>query len=160
MTAAAIIALAAAIVASLAAAGTVSLLLRARARIRTLEQEFDRGKATFDELIERELEQRATELEQTMKLARAESLSALVDEERRITEERRRDVAERERDASAHLQQALKEAERRVDERLSIWGSDLVQLQESLAGELDALGQRLTQASGAAEAQINGEGVR
>src|SRR5438067_662176 len=160
MSAAAIIAVVAALVSALAAAGTLSLLRRARARTRTLEEELERGKAMFDKVVAREVEQRAAELEQTMKLARAESLSALVEEERRITEERRRDVAERERDASARLVQALTEAERRVDERLSVWAADLGQLQESLAGELATIGQRLAQVSTDAEAKISDEADR
>ena len=160
MSAAAIIAVVAALVSALAAAGTVSLLRRARARTRTLEEELERGKAVFDKVVAREVEQRAAELEQTMKLARAESLSALVEEERRITEERRRDVGERERDASARLVQALTEAERRVDERLSVWASDLGQLQDSLAGELATIGQRLAQVSVEAEGKINDEADR
>jgi len=160
MTASAIIAIVAAVVAALAAAGTVSLLRRARARTRTLEEELDRGKAMFDEVVAGEVEQRAAELEQKLKLARAESLATLVEEERRITEERRRDVGERERDASARLVHALTEAERRVDERLRVWASDLGQLQESLAGELTTIGQRLAQVSADAEAKIGDEADR
>src|SRR5436190_13562800 len=160
MSAAAIIAVVAALVSAVAAAGTLSLLQRARARNRTLEEELERGKALFDEVVAREVEQRAAELEQTMKLARAESLSALVEEERRITEERRRDVGERERDASARLVQALTEAERRVDERLSVWASDLGQLQDSLAGELATIGQRLSHFATDADAKINDEAER
>ena len=82
--------------------------------------------------------------QQALALARAESLTVLVNEERRITEERRRDVAERERDASAKLAETLNEAQRRVDQRLAGWGTDLEQLQESLAGELARIGQRAT----------------
>src|SRR5438874_5921426 len=160
MTIAAIIAVVAALVSAAAAAGTVSLLQRARARNRTLEEELERGKAMFDKVVAREVEQRAAELEQSLKLARAESLSKLVEEERRITDERRRDVGERERDASARLSAALTEAERRVDERLSVWASDLGQLQESLAGELATIGQRLAHFASDAEAKINDEADR
>src|SRR6266699_2416963 len=99
--------------------------MRFRSRNRTLDEELERAKAKFDEIVAHEIEQRAAELEQTLKLARAESLSALVDEERRITEERRRDVAERERDASTKLSEGLTEAQRRVEEKLAGWGTDL-----------------------------------
>jgi hypothetical protein len=114
----------------------------------------------FDDVVAREVERRAAELDQTLKLARAESLTALVEEERRITEERRRDVGERERDASGRLLAALTEAERRVDERISVWASDLAQLQESLAGEVTTIGQRLAQVSADAQAKINDEADR
>lgn len=129
-------------------------------RNRTFDEELARAKAAFDETIAREIEQRAEELEQTLKLARAESVSALAEEERRITEERRRDVAEREREASARLAEALSAAERRVEERLSSWGADLEALQESLAAELARVGQRLSQLTAESEAKIAEEADR
>ena len=61
-------------------------LLRTTKRTRTLEQELERGKTSFDEVVSREIEQRAADLERTLALARSESLSALIEEERRITE--------------------------------------------------------------------------
>src|SRR5579862_4548667 len=127
---------------------------------RSLDDDLEQAKAAFAEIVSRELEQRATELEQTLRLARAESLSALAQEERRITEERRRDVAERERDASARLAESLSAAERRVEERLASWGADLEALQESLAAELARVGQRLTQLTADAEAKIIDEAER
>src|SRR5438477_4320491 len=125
-----------------------------RKRSESVEQEVERARAKFDEIVAREIDERAVELEQTLKLARAESLSALVEEERRIVEERRRDVVERERDASAKLGEALAETQRRVDERLAGWGSDLERLQENLAEELTRISQRLGQLTTDAEAKI------
>ena len=63
--------------------------------------------------------------------ARADSLSALVAEERRIAEERRREVADREREATAELAEALATAQRRVEQRLATWSSDLEKLQQA-----------------------------
>jgi hypothetical protein len=156
----AVVALVAALVSACAAAATVYLLRRARDQTRTLEQELERGKALFARVVAHEAEQRAAELAQTLKLARAESLATLVEEERRITEERRRDVTERERDASARLILAVTEAERRVDERLTRWAADLAQLQETLAGEIVSIGQRLAQVSAEAEKKIGVEADR
>jgi hypothetical protein len=160
VTASAIVALVAALVSAAAAGCTVYLLMRARANTRTLEQEFERGRALFAEIVARELELRSTELAQALALARAESLSILAEEERRITEERRRDVAERERDASARLSTAVTEAERRVDERISLWASDLGKLQDSLAAELTTIGQRLASFAADAEAKVSDEAER
>ncbi len=134
--------------------------MRFRSRKRTPDEEIERAKARFDEIVGHEIEQRAADLERTLTLARSESLSALLGEERRITEERRRDVAERERDASAKLAEALNEAQRRVEERLAGWGTDLEQLQESLAGELARIGQRLTLLTGDAEGKLVEEADR
>src|SRR6476469_5454978 len=128
MDAAAIVAVVAALVSVLAAGATVYLLRRAQARTRTLDEELERGKAMFDATVAREAEQRSTELSQTLKLARAESRSMLVEEERRITEERRRDVAERERDASVRLAASLAEAQRSVEQRFADWGSEVAGL--------------------------------
>jgi hypothetical protein len=141
VSAAAIVALVAAVIAVLAAAAAATQLRRARERTRTLTQELERGRASFDAIVTQEIEERAAELEQRLRLARAESLSALGDEERRITDERRRDVVERERDASARLAAALTAAEQRVEQRLSGWGTDVEQLQESLASELSRISQ-------------------
>lgn len=160
MTTAEIVAVAAAGIAVAAALGTSFALARARKRERTIEQEIERGKARFDEVIAEELGQRAADLERTLALARSESLSALVDEERRITEERRRDVAERERDASAKLAEKLNEAQRRVEEKLAGWGTDLEHLQESLAGELARIGQRITQLTSEGESKLVEEAER
>jgi hypothetical protein len=160
MDAATIVAIVAALVAVAAAGGTVYLLARTRRRTYTLEQELERGKARFDEAVTHEIEERATELEQALKLARAASVSSLVEEERRIAEERRRDVIERERDANERLAGALTEVERRVEQRLAGWGAELEQLQESLAEELTRIAQRLAQLSTEAEAKIAEEGDR
>src|SRR2546423_4791739 len=107
MTAAAIVAVAAAACAVLAFVACVQLLRKVRAQERLLERELDRGKAVFDEVVAREVAQRADDLESTLARLRADSLSQLAEEERRIAEERRRDVAERERDATARLGEQL-----------------------------------------------------
>jgi hypothetical protein len=160
VTVGAVVALAAAIVSIGAAIAALLLLRRARGNVRTLEEEVERGKAAFDEVVAREAEVRAAELERTLALTRSESLTALADEERRIAEERRHDVAEREREASAKLAEALIQAQRNVEERLAQWTSDLSQLQESLATEVARLSQRQQQQSSQIEARIESEGER
>jgi hypothetical protein len=134
--------------------------MRFRGHDRTLDEELERAKAKFDEVVAAEIEQRAADLQQTLALARSESLTALVNEERRITEERRRDVAERERDASAKLAETLNEGQRRVEERLAGWATDLEQLQESLSGELARIGQRATVLTSEAEGKLVEEAER
>jgi hypothetical protein len=160
MTAAVVVAVVAAVVAVAAAAATLVLLKRARARARTLEREIERGKTRFDEVVAQEAEIRAVELEQALAFARAQALSVLAAEERRITEERRRDVAEREREATTKLTAALAEAQRSVEQRFADWGSDLIQLQQSLAGELERIGQRQQQLTAGVEAKIADEAER
>ena len=160
MSASAIVALVAAVLAVAAAVATALLLRREQERARTLEAEIERGKARFDEVVAREIEERAAELDQRLRMASAESLSALLEEERRITDERRRDVVERERDATARLADALTAAERRVEERLAGWSSDVEQLQEAIASELSRIHQRLGQVTVEVEAKIADEAER
>ena len=160
MTAAAIVAVVAAVIAGGAAAAAFVALSRTRDRTRALEREIERGKARFDEVVAHEAELHAAELAQTLAIARAEALSLLADEERRITEERRRDVAEREREATTKLSAALTEAQRSVEQRFGDWGSDLTKLQQSLAGELERIGQRQQQLTAGVEAKIEAEAER
>src|SRR3954470_16304278 len=124
------------------------------------DEDLERAKARFDAIVAEEIEARAKQLEQTLQIARAESVSILAEEERRITEERRRDVAERERDASTRLGETLTAAERRVEERVARWGADLESLQENLAGELARVGQRLKLLTADAEVKITEESER
>ena len=71
--------------------------------------------------------------------SRADAMSLLAEEERRIADERRRDVAERERDASARLGEQLVAVQRTVEQRLGDWNNDVAKLQEGLADELKRL---------------------
>jgi uncharacterized protein YukE len=136
VTAATIVAIAAALVALLALAGSVLVLRKVRAHQELLASEIERGKGEFDAVIARELEYRAEELGRTMARLRADALSQLAEEERRIAEERRRDVTERERDASTRLSERLVEVQGAVEQRLTDWGVDVEKLQEGLAAEL------------------------
>ena len=136
MTSATIIAVAAACVAVLALAASFRVLQKVRSHQLLLEREIERGKGAFDEVVAREVAQRADELEHTLARMRADSLSQLAEEERRIAEERRRDVAERERDATARLSEQLVAAQAAVEQRLADWASDVGKLQESLTDDL------------------------
>ena len=142
MTVAEIVAVASAGVAVLCMIGAAYMLTRVRAKTRVLEEEIERGKKEFDAVVERELATRAEELESTLARVRADALSALTAEERRIADERRRDVAEREREATATLGAQLVEAQHAVEQRLTQWASDVEKLQEGLAAELQRIEAR------------------
>jgi hypothetical protein len=88
---------------------------------------------------------------------RADALSSLVEEERKIADERRREFAERERAAGVELAEALTVAARRVDERLRTWGDDLDRAQQSLETDLRRLEQRQKQLIADAETRIEAE---
>ena len=160
MTAATIVAVAAASVAVLALVASVLVLRKVRSHQQLLEREIERGKSAFDEVVAHELAQRADELEHTLARLRADSLSQLADEERRIAEERRRDVAERERDATERLSVQLVAAQTAVEQCLADWSNDVGKLQESLADDLKRVETRQQALMAEADAKIGKDAER
>lgn len=77
------------------------------------------------DLIDQEAGERAAELERTLARARADSVSLLAEEERRIAEERRTEYAEQERATANALTAALTATQAQVEQRLSDWAQDL-----------------------------------
>jgi hypothetical protein len=142
MTIAVIVAVAAACVGALTLIGCALTLRKVRDHHGSLAREIERGKAEFDSVVTREIEQRSAELEQTLARLRAESLSQLADEERRIADERRRDVAERERDATTTLGKQLLAVQEAVEQRVADWAGDVEKLKGGLDSELKRLEAR------------------
>jgi hypothetical protein len=111
-------------------------------RTRSLDAEFTEARRGLHEALEAETSSLSAELERTIQRARAESTSALLDEERRLAEEHRRSFAERERKAGAELAEALAVTQRRVEQRLAGWTTDLERAQEGFSVELTRLAER------------------
>ena len=154
MTAAAIVAIVAAVVAIAAVAACYRILVRVRGREQLLERELDQGRAQFDAIVAKEIEERSRQLELTLARERAESLSLLAEEERRIASERRPDVAERERSGGEQLAAQLVSAQKAVEQRLASWTSDIEKLQEGLTEELGRLEGRQRQLMAEIESRI------
>ncbi len=127
---------------------------RIRGQEGVLDRELARGRAEFDAVIAAEIELRRHELELTLARERAESLSQLAEEERRIASERRLDVAERERTSGEQLSAQLVAAQKAMEQRLSGWTSDIEKLQEGLAEELRRLDVRQGQLTAEIESRI------
>ncbi len=142
MTASVIIAVVAAFIAVLALVGCVLVLRKSRDQEQLLAEEIERGKREFDAVVAQEVEQRSRELEQTLARSRAESISLLAEEERRIADERRRDVAERERDATLKLGNQLLAVQAAVEQRVADWTGDVEKLKAGLDAELKRLEAR------------------
>src|ERR1700722_16639948 len=157
MTTSAAIALAAAVVAVIAVAASCWILTRANRRLRTLEQEFERGRAHFADVVANEAREQGLGLAEAMTIARSEALSALAAEERRITEERRREVALREREANTRLSAVLAETQSAVEQRFADWGTHLSALQQSLSSNLEQVGQHQKQLSAEMQARLSEE---
>jgi len=133
------------------AAGLTTSLLAAAAAIgvrrgmlhaRTIEAEIEKGERRLGAVIARGADERAAELERVLARARAESLSLIADEERRIVDSRRAAIAEREQVAAHELREALAETQGRVEQRLAAWGEDLDRAQGNLFDQLQRLAGR------------------
>jgi uncharacterized protein (UPF0264 family) len=159
---AAVIAAAAAFVALLAVLACALIVRRARAEQHLLERQIEQGKSQFDEVVSQEVEERSEELARTLARARADAISQLAEEERRIADERRRDVAERERDATQRLGNQLLVVQEAVERRVRDWAGDIEKLQAGLNDELKRVEarQRLLMAEVAAKIGQDAEGLQ
>jgi hypothetical protein len=137
-----IVAVAAAAASGACAFASTLLLLRVRSRSRSLDTEISRGKAQFDAVVAQEAVQRADELRRTLARLRAEAMSELAAEERRIADERREAVALREREATGALTSQLTVTQRGVEQRIAEWRTDLDKLQGRLTEELTRIETR------------------
>jgi hypothetical protein len=91
--------------------------------------------------------------------AQADSLSTYATEERRISDQRRGELTIRERELSDSLAEMVAAVERRAEERLRAWESDLERAQRSLESEVAKLEQRQRSQIATVEARIEAEAM-
>jgi hypothetical protein len=127
---------------SLLAASGAIVVRRGVVHARRIDAEIEKGEARLDAVLARGADERAAELERVLARARAESLSLIADEERRIVESRRVAIAERAQADSRELSDALAKTQRRVEQRLAAWGEDLERAQANLFDQLQTLAGR------------------
>ncbi|HEV8098049.1 MAG TPA: hypothetical protein VGP56_02815 [Gaiellaceae bacterium] len=132
----------------------VVVLGRMVAQARQVDRRLVEAEARFDAIVSAEVDARAAELERTLSRARADSLSKLVSEERKIGEARRDAFAEREHAAGAELSEALAKVEQRVAHRVAELTADLERTERGLSSQLTALGQRQRQLMAEAESRL------
>jgi hypothetical protein len=123
-------------------------------RVQHVDRSLVEAEARLNALVDSEVEARAVELERTLTRARADSLSKLVAEERKIGEERRLALAERERAAGVELSEALAKVEQRVARRLHELSADLERAEQALTAQLKSLGERQRQLMSQAESRL------
>ena len=143
--------------ACVALAGLARPFQRALTRDRRTEAELARAELRLRELVASETAERAAELERVLARSRADSISLLIEEERRIGEERRRAAAEKEQQAAAELAETLATVQRRVEGRLAGWAEDLERAQQNLTSQLARLGERQHQLIAEAEARLGAD---
>ena len=109
---------------------------------RKVEREIVRAEARLAAQVARGADERAAELERVLARARAESLSLIASEERKIVDSRRNAIAEHERASARGLTDALAETQRRVEQRLAAWSEDVERAQANLFDKLQRLAAR------------------
>jgi hypothetical protein len=129
----------------LLAAAAALLLQRALVRTDAMDANLEEAQTTLRALVASETAENAAELERALARARADSVSQLVEEERRIADERRREFAEREREVAASLTEALTATQTQVEQRLAGWAQDLDRAAEMTKARIAELAQRQKQ---------------
>ena len=129
-------------------------LRRGMARSRALDREFERAKAELGAAVESETRTRTGDLERTLARARADSLSAYAEEERRLAETRRTALEESEERLRHGLAQAFTKVQGQVEQRLASWHQDLDRAQRDLGDRLEQVAQRERSLIEALEARL------
>jgi hypothetical protein len=125
-----------------------------------MDEQLSRAQARLSTQIAREADERSAELERTLTRARADSVSLLAEQERRIGEERRVAASERSRVATDELGEAVTLAQQQVEARLNAWTDDLERAQRGVTDQLAQLAQRQKQLISDAEARIAADAER
>jgi hypothetical protein len=144
---------------AVAAAGSF-LLLGALARTEAMGAHLAEAEARLAELVQLEGAKRAVELERTLVRARADSISLLNEEERRIAEERRREFTERERGLTQSLMETLTMTQAQVELRLSEWAQDLDRAAEGAKARIADLTRRQKQLLSEVEVRLAADADR
>lgn len=130
--------------AALVAAGAAALR-RAHERGEAFEAYLATAQARLDEQIESEAAARGAELERTLARARADSVSLLQEEERKLAEEHRREFLQRQHEIADALTAQLTETQAQVEQRLMGWSQDLDRAAETTKSHLGEIVQRQRQ---------------
>jgi hypothetical protein len=126
------------------AAGAAALR-RAHAR----DEAFDAYLATAQQRLQRQIDaeaaSRAAELERTLARARADSVSLLQDEERKLADEHRHDFLQRQHELADQLTASLTSTQAQVEQRLAAWTQDLDRSVDATKSHIGELTQRQKQ---------------
>jgi hypothetical protein len=135
-------------------------LRRGMARSRALDREFERAKSELAAAVEKEAQGRTGDLERTLARARADSLSAYAEEERRLAETRRMALEESEERLRDGLAQAFAKVQGQVEQRLAAWHQDLERAQRGLGERLEQVAQHERSLIEALEARLEHDAER
>ncbi len=138
-------------------AGLVLALRRSRAHTARTEQLVTEARRAVRAAAEEESAVQGEQLRIAIARAQADSLSAYVAEERRLSDQRRGELTVRERDLSDRMAELVAAVEQRVEERLRAWESDLERAQNALQGAVSTLEQRMRQRIADVETKVAAE---
>jgi len=141
-------------------AGASVLLRKALLRADDFDAHLDSAHARLRGLVDDEAAERAAELERTLARARADSVSLLVEEERKLAEAHRRDFVQREREIAESLTQTLTTTQAQVEQRVAGWAQDLDRVAGSTRAHIAELGQRQKQLLSEAELRMAADADR
>jgi hypothetical protein len=144
----------------LLATAAALLLRRVLERTEQIDAHLAEAQARLHALVEREASERGAELERTIARARADSVSLLVDEERKLAEEHRREFAERDVAIAASLTEALTATQSQVEQRLAGWAQDLDRAAETTKLRIGELTQRQKQLVSEVELRLAADSER
>jgi len=136
------------------------VLRRGIVRDRAIGLEVERAKAELAGVAESEVRTRTADLERTLARARADSLSAYAEEERRLAETRRKALGESEDRLRHGLAQAFSKAQAQVEQRLASWHQDLERAQRELGTRLEQVAQHERSLIEALEARLESDAER
>ena len=154
---------------AIAATGLVACLVavvaalgirRGLERARAIDNEIERAKLELEEVVHRGAQARSAELERTIARARADSLSAFAEEERRLAENRRLALEESEQRLRHGLADAFSKVENQVERRLAAWHQDLDRAQRQLGERLEQIAERERGLIEALESRLNTDADR
>jgi len=112
------------------------------ARGRAIGEEIERAKEELAVLAREVVATRSADLERTLARARADSLSAYAEEERRLAETRRTALGESEQRLRRGLAEAFSKVQGQVEQRLASWHQDLDRAQGQLGRRLEHVAER------------------
>jgi len=146
-------------VCALVIAGAAALR-RAHARTEEFDAHLAGAQQRLHDQVDAEARDRAVELERTLARARADSVSLLQAEERKLAEERRRAFIERQVALADDLTAALTATQAQVEQRLAGWAQDLERAADATKIRIAELAQRQKQLIGDVELRLAADAER
>lgn len=145
--------------AALVAAGAVAMR-RAHGRSEAFETHLAQAQGRLKAQIAAEAEMRAAELERTLARARADSVSLLQEEERKLAEQHRREFKQRQLEIADVLAAQLADTQMQVEQRLTGWSQDLDRAAETTKAHIAEIVQRQRQLVSDVEVRLAADAER